>query len=65
MDAIFGLVSEVFGSIKAIDWAAFFLFWLSIERVLKAIATITPWKWDDDLVASISRVVGSLKKPNA
>ena len=62
MDTIITVISTLFGSVKAIDWAAFFIFWLSLERVLKAIATITPWKWDDDLVAAASRAINSFKK---
>jgi len=62
MDGIIASIAGLFSSVKAIDWAAFFIFWLSLERVLKAIATITPWKWDDDLVAAASRAIKSLKK---
>ena len=62
MDNIIATISSLFGSVKSIEWGAFFLFWLSLERVLKAIATITPWKWDDDLIAAVSRAINSLKK---
>lgn len=67
---IFQLIAQLWSSIQTLDWGAFLLWWLGIEKAIKVIAKITPWKWDDDLVEVIGKavtgVVGSLRKdPNA
>lgn len=63
---IFSLIAELWGSVRTLDWTAFLLWWLGIEKAIKVIAKITPWKWDDDLVEVISKsvtgVVNSIKK---
>ena len=66
-ESIFTLVAQLFGAVKTLDWTAFLLWWLGIEKAIKVIAKITPWQWDDDLVEVVSKAVkgvaGSLKKP--
>jgi len=60
------LIAQIIVAIKTFDWGAFLLWWLGIEKSIKVIAKITPWKWDDDLVEVISKairgLVGSIKK---
>lgn len=67
---IFSLIAELWSSIQALDWTAFLLWWFGIEKAIKVVAKITPWKWDDDLVEVIGKavrgVVSSVNKtPNA
>jgi len=63
---IFSQIAALWASIQSLDWGAFLLWWLGIEKTIKIIAKITPWKWDDDLVEVTSKaikgVVTSIKK---
>jgi len=62
METIITAIMGIVDSIKMVDWGAFLLWWLGIERVLRAISKLTPWQWDDDLVDWLAKIMPK-KKP--
>lgn len=61
METIIASILTIVDAVKGIDWASFILWWLGIERVLRAVSKVTPWEWDDDLVEWISKIMPKKK----
>jgi hypothetical protein len=61
METIITGIVAVVDAFKAVDWASFFIWWLGVERVLRAISKVTPWEWDDDLVEWLSKIMPKKK----
>ena len=36
---------------------------IAVEKVIRLISKITPWKWDDDLADWLAKIINSIK-PN-
>jgi len=56
MELFTGLLTKL----QSVDWTQFAISWFLIEKSLRVLATITPWKWDDDVINIISKFFTSV-----
>lgn len=54
-----------FGSIGvwlAANWGGVIIAVVAFEAFMAAVAKLTPWDWDDNLVIALGKLVGLIKK---
>lgn len=66
MGEFIALIKTLIATVASFDWTGFMISlaatWFLIEKVLKVVAKITPWKFDDDLIEVLDRFFGKFRR---